>query len=266
VPGRLRITLASAAALAVLLAACGSDGASPAAAPTTTTATVHDDGHGDHGDDRSVAPATPLAVRADGMIDPDRIDLAGIEGVTAEQEANAEDLLRRTILVLPRWSDVEVARAEGFVSIGDDLTGEEHFLRWDWIEDDVMLDPEHPEALVYRVEPDGARTLEAAMFILPEEYTLDNLPDVGGPMVQFHIHDDLCFTDDPVAPQVASLTSVGGTCNPPLVKFNPNVMIHVWIRANPCGPFAALQGVGAGQIREGEERVCTPEHGGELGL
>jgi hypothetical protein len=37
--------------------------------------------------------------------------------------------------------------------------------------------------------------------------------------------------------------------------------VHVWIRANECGPFASLLGVGAGQIKEGEERTCTKEHG-----
>ncbi len=30
-------------------------------------------------------------------------------------------------------------------------------------------------------------------------------------------------------------------------------MIHVWITPHPCGPFAALEGVGAGQIAAGEE-------------
>ncbi len=127
-----------------------------------------------------------------------------------------------------------------------------------------MLDPTHPEALVYHVDRDGGRTLEAAMFVLPKEYNLDNVPDVGGALVQYHVHDDLCFTPPP-APKVAGLTSVGGTCGAPLVKFNPNVMIHVWIRPNPCGPFAALQGVGAGQIKEGEARACDHVHG-RLGL
>lgn len=38
-------------------------------------------------------------------------------------------------------------------------------------------------------------------------------------------------------------------------------MIHVWTVSHPCGPFAALEGVGAGQIHEGEERLCDHAHG-----
>ena len=34
-------------------------------------------------------------------------------------------------------------------------------------------------------------------------------------------------------------------------------MIHVWITQNPCGPFAALEGVGAGQVLPGQTRAAT---------
>lgn len=40
-------------------------------------------------------------------------------------------------------------------------------VHWDLIKDGVILDPNRPESLVYRVKPDGARILEAALFILP---------------------------------------------------------------------------------------------------
>lgn len=168
--------------------------------------------------------------------------------------------MRKTIIALPQWADYEKAKADGFVSIGDAGTGEEHLLHWDWIDDNVMLDPSHPEALVYKAGPNGERTLDAAMFILPKQYTLDNAPDIAGSLIQYHVHDDLCFTPPP-APTVRGITTVGGACREPLIKFNPNVMIHVWIRPNPCGPFAALQGIGAGQIKAGEERACEHELG-----
>jgi hypothetical protein len=38
-------------------------------------------------------------------------------------------------------------------------------------------------------------------------------------------------------------------------------MIHVWIVPHRCGPFAALEGVGGGQIKAGEERLCDHAHG-----
>ena len=33
-------------------------------------------------------------------------------------------------------------------------------------------------------------------------------------------------------------------------------MLHVWRVPNPCGPFAALEGVGAGQVPAGQTRNC----------
>lgn len=245
--------------VSLLLAACSSGGSG-----TAVRTTDRRPGHGsDPMHTMAAPPSKALAVTADGLVDASKVDLGGVAGVTPEEQASAEDLLRRTILTLPKWADAARAEADGFQSIRDGATGEEHLLRWDWIDDDVMLDPNRPEALVYRVSG-GTRTLDAAMFILPKQYTLDNVPDVGGKLVQFHIHDDLCFTAPP-APRVAGITSVGGSCNAPLVKFNPNVMMHVWIRPNPCGPFAALQGIGAGQIKNGEVRACDMTHG-RLGL
>jgi hypothetical protein len=38
-------------------------------------------------------------------------------------------------------------------------------------------------------------------------------------------------------------------------------MIHVWIVPHKCGPFAALEGVGAGQIEAGQTRLCDTAHG-----
>lgn len=189
------------------------------------------------------------------------IDLSGVEGVTPQQQAFAENLVAATVRDLPQWSDPAVAEAAGFRSIGDGLTGHEHYIQWAWIDDDVWLDPDYPESLVYEPQPDGTKKLVSAMFMLPPDTPLADVPDWGGELMQWHIHDDLCFTDDPDAPQVGSLTSVGGTCTPPLVKFPPVSMIHVWIVPHECGPFAALEGVGAGQILPGETRWCDTAHG-----
>ena len=38
-------------------------------------------------------------------------------------------------------------------------------------------------------------------------------------------------------------------------------MIHVWIVPHECGPFAALEGVAAGQVTAGEEHLCDHAHG-----
>ncbi len=204
--------------------------------------------------------ANPLKTEPDGTVDPASVNLSGVKGVTPAQQKLATNLLVSTIKTLPQWDDINKAKADGFQSIGDGLTGEEHLLHWDWIDDNTIFDPTHPESLVYKVDrATGTKTLEAAMYILPKQYTFDNPPPINSPLVQFHYHDNLCFgpatpTD---GPQVRGLTDPQGNCRPGLTKFNPNIQVHVWIRPNDCGPFAALLGVGAGQIKDGATRSCV---------
>jgi hypothetical protein len=189
------------------------------------------------------------------------IDLSGVDGVTPQQQAFAENLVATNVVRLPQWSDPAVAEAAGFRSIGDAPLGHEHYVQWDWINDNVWLDPDAPESLVYQPQPDGTKKLVSAMYMLPGTMALSDVPDYGGRLMQWHIHDNLCLTADPEAPVVGGLTQPDGTCLPPLVKPPPSPMIHVWITANPCGPFAALEGIAAGQIPPGEERWCDHTHG-----
>ena len=130
------------------------------------------------------------------------IDLSGTAGVTAAQQARAENIIAVTLADLPRWADTAVAEADGFRSIGDGITGYEHYINWAYLTDGKVLDPDHPESLVYR--HDGTtKQLVSAMFMLEPGSTLDDVPELGGALTQWHIHDDLCFTDDPVQPRVA---------------------------------------------------------------
>ncbi len=189
------------------------------------------------------------------------IDLSGTPGVTPQQQAAAENLIATTLVQLPQWSDYRVAEAFGFRSIGDGGTGHEHFVQWDWINDDVILDPDQPESLVYEPQPDGSKKLVSAMYMLSTDVALEDAPDIGGALMQWHIHDNLCYTIDPEQPRVAGLTNPDGTCPNGLVKHEPAPMIHVWITPQRCGPFASLEGAGAGQIVAGEERLCDHQHG-----
>ena len=203
------------------------------------------------------APAVPTK-----PFDPTQpIDLGGVPGVTPEQQARAENLIAVTLLRLPKFSDPAVAHAAGYRSIQDAVTGYEHYVNWSLLDDGKILDPDYPESLVYRAYPDGRRELQAAMFMLTPADTLDTVPDVGGALTQWHIHDHLCFTDEPGDYKVRGLTNADGSCTPPLVKLAQAPMIHVWTVSHPCGPFAALEGVGAGQIKPGETRLCDHAHG-----
>jgi hypothetical protein len=76
--------------------------------------------------------------------------------------------------------------------------------------------------------------------------------------MQWHIHDNLCFLPNG---RIGGLTDGNGNCRPGLIKPENTPMIHVWIRPHKCGPFAALEGIGGGQIAAGETKLCDHAHG-----
>lgn len=235
---------------------------------TEAAATGTADHHGSSaGDDHSSAtPGSthpPAAVVAPKVYDPKLpIDLGGVDGVTPQQQAKAENLIAITLARLPNFADYKAAEAANFHSIGDGFTGYEHFINWDYIADDKVLNPDYPESLVYETEG-GKRTLVSAMFMLSPGANLDTVPDIGGKLTQWHIHDNLCFSKDAKAPKVAGITNSQGGCPAGLQKFTPVPMIHVWIRKHECGPFSALEGVGAGQVKPGETQLCDHAHGAD---
>jgi hypothetical protein len=142
------------------------------------------------------------------------------------------------------------------VSIGDGFLGYEHYLNAANMNDDRLLDPDYPESLVYDTSVQPKR-LVAAMFMMNGGDTLADVPELGGKLTQWHVHDNLCFA----GPRVAGLTNSEGECRPGLTKGQATPMIHVWIESHPCGPFAALEGIAGGTIAEGETRLCDHAHG-----
>jgi Transposase len=193
-----------------------------------------DDGHGDH-----AAPAddSDHAASEGRPFDPTMpIDLGGMPGVTPQQQAEAENLLAVTLLRLPQLADPALAEARGYHSIGDGVTGLEHFVNRD----------------LERV---------AAMYMLERGSTIDDVPDFGGDLIQWHVHDNLCFTPDPAAPRVSSVTPAGQPCPGDTVRGSQVPMLHVWISPHRCGPFAALEGVAGGQVVGAGARLCDHAHG-----
>lgn len=190
------------------------------------------------------------------------IDLSGFPGVSAEEQQRAEFLIFDTRETLPKFASTQTAIDVGFTSIHDEATGIEHYINWSYINDDHVLDPNYPESLVYEVGPGGTRTLVSAMYMLGDGYTLETVPNIGGPLTQWHIHDNLCFDRDPLvdgSTRVIGVTSSNGPCLVGM-KLAPHPMLHVWLEPQVCGPFAALEGIGAGQIKPGEERLCDSLH------
>jgi len=111
----------------------------------------------------------------------------------------------------------------------------------------VFLDPNKPESLVYQVDGDK-RTLVSAMFGANGMSLTDpKLLGWGGPLMQWHVHKDLCWS---LAEIVVGSTDATGKCPDGSINAGGDIpMVHVWIAPNQCGPFAALGGSGAGQGR-----------------
>jgi hypothetical protein len=192
------------------------------------------------------------------------VDLSGVPGVSRQQVAEAEALVTASVQKLPRFADISTIVAMGYRTIGDVDTGFEHFVNWRLVSDGRVLDPDRPEALVFKVDAAShTKTLSAAMFMANPGDTLDTVPDLGGALVQWHIHDDLCWEGEPDAWRVADVTEPGADCQPGTFRLSHSSvpMVHVWIIPHRCGPFAALEGEGAGQIRPGERRLCDHTHG-----
>jgi hypothetical protein len=207
---------------------------------------------------------TPTTVAGPKPYDPSKpIDLGGEPGVTLAEQARAETLVHHTLRDLPRYADVATAIAAGYRSIGDGFTGTEHYVKWSYVNDGHILDSQYPESLVYQMR-NGRKTLVSAMYMLPFGTRFTDAPDVGGALTQWHVHNNLCLVDnpsDPLQKVVQGLVGENQACPPGSSKAGSSPMLHVWIVANPCGPFAPLDGIEAGEPPPGQAPLCDTGHG-----
>jgi hypothetical protein len=229
---------------ALLLTACGGSSSNPQAAGTTRPPA-------------SAAPPTTTSAKPTNATPA--IDLSGTAGVTPAEQHRAEQLIEDTITDLRRFETPAEAYAAGYRSIGDALTGDEHYVNWSYVDDGHILDPLRPESIVYEYRG-SAQQAVAAMYMLPFGSTFANVPDVGGSLTQWHVHRNLCLTNNPQQKIVAGLTSLNGGCPTGTSKAGDTPMLHVWIVPNQCGPFAALEGIGAGQVPAGQTRQCNTKY------
>jgi hypothetical protein len=255
-----RVVSAPSAGTVVVIPAVAPGGAAPAPLPAPSPASAKTPAP-------TPAPGRPVTTTTVKPFDPTQpVDLSGTPGVSPAQQAAAEALVRNTLHDLPRFASQSAAFAAGYRTIGDAFTGDEHWVNWAYANDTDILDPLHPESLVYDTRVAGHPTLEAAMFMLaPGDRFTDVPPLFQSPLTQFHVHDNICFqqTADPLQKVFAGLTS-NGECPAGQTLAGNIPMLHVWIVKNPCGPFAALLGIGAGQVPAGETANCDTAHAGVL--
>ena len=175
---------------------------------------------------------------------------------TEEQQMYLHDLIERTEVALPAFSDPESLPALGFFNFGVTAPGGwDHWINAEWIADDHILDPTRPESLVYRSTPDGW-VLEAAMFYLPPGHDMTNIPDDLAWLPGWHQHPELCVTPDG---RYAGLTDGNGNCFSGAPSDMPPMM-HVWIVDPGCGHRFGGVGVGGLNCDVSHHHPTDPTH------
>jgi len=149
----------------------------------------------------------------------------------AQQDA-ATLLYEDTVAALEPYQDWHNAWAAGYRPGGPDNLPSTHWMNQAYVKAGYVMDPKHPQGLVYANSHHGP-VLLGAMFQMPR---LDEFgPDPGGPLTAWHQHENICFT--PFGLEFSLMTPFA-ICPIGAIDISAPPMLHVWIVDNPTGPFA----------------------------
>jgi hypothetical protein len=253
-------------ALAVLIAGLGvapahghgeEEHGMPAVSPSEDT-TTHELGHGELGEpgepgepgerricsfraglhqpaicgtEKTLRPAPPLRGT---MLMFEANSFTGLEPTASQQQAADEMVAACQASVAKHgWDDLANATASGFVQAWNDPI---HYVNRDFVFDDVFLDCDKPEYLMYYDTPSG-KTLAGVMFVT--QNLLDEGPQFGGPTTRWHYHywsTPRCMRGGVLAIGTAAL----GECEEGEVSFRSPEMLHVWLFDHSAGRFSAM--------------------------
>ena len=151
---------------------------------------------------------------------------------TAEQQAAAARLYAETATAIARYQDWRVAWAAGYrpgTTAGMPST---HWMNDGYVKAGYVMDPNHPQGLVYANTKHGP-VLLGAMFQM--QHIGEFGPDPGGPVTAWHQHENICIT--PFGLEFSLMTPFA-SCPVGAIDISVPPMLHVWIVDNPSGPFA----------------------------
>ena len=160
-----------------------------------------------------------------------------LENITLEQRQWTVDFYDRSLKAAldNGWFDFDTAMQQGFQK---DPINRTHYPHPQYMFDDIILDPERPEWLVYHDSPDG-KVLMALMFFTRELEEVGPTP--AGPLALWHFHP---YNRTRCA--INGLWTVGepgpdGVCakGEPVLK-TPE-MFHVWFIDHPLGRFTEMK-------------------------
>jgi hypothetical protein len=141
---------------------------------------------------------------------------------TAAQQAAANRLVAETTSALSGYASLSAATAAGYVPATNPDGYVVHYANWQTVRSGDVLDPSHPSALVYANTFSGP-VLLGAMYMGPGPCQPG--PDIGGPLTQWHAHDNLCLSP---THQVVGRSTASGTCSSGAHNTSTYFMLHVW--------------------------------------
>jgi hypothetical protein len=178
-------------------------------------------------------------------------NLAPVAAASDDERARAEALWKASAANAERWRDPAAAARAGFRFRDQDEAGPGRPVRFlhvpnpAWRADGRVLDPAHPETLVYWTGPGERLTLVGVMYTAPRGA---HGPTVGGPITRWHDHESC---RDP-ATQAKLGRPVDGACPQGQVYRRSVEMMHVWFTDDLAtafarrAPLAALRSANAG--------------------
>ncbi len=178
---------------------------------------------------------------------------------TPAQRTYLLNLIAETEADLPMFSDPTYLTSIGFENFGASAPGGYvHYINPAWIDDSHILDPMHPESVLFQdvFDPDTSTfhlEARAAMYFLPTGTTMENIPANFAWVPGWHVHPDVCVNDDMT---FAGLASANGSCSSGHPMTGPP-MTHVWVVDNGCGHRFAMVDV-AGLMCELDMHMPMP--------
>ncbi len=151
---------------------------------------------------------------------------------TQQEWGAANELYRQTKRAIEPYQDWHAAWAAGYRPGGSQTLPSTHWMNQRYVDAGYVMDPQHPQGLVYANTKHGP-VLLGAMFQMQRIGEFG--PDPGGPVTAWHQHQNICFT--PFGFEFSLLTPTS-TCPLGAIDISAPAMLHVWIVDNPSGPFA----------------------------
>lgn len=161
---------------------------------------------------------------------------------TQEQWDAANRLYRETKSAIEPYQDWHAAWLAGYRPGGSQTLPSTHWMNQRYVDAGYVMDPHHPQGLVYANSKRGP-VLLGAMFQMKQIGVFG--PDPGGPVTAWHQHENICVT--PFGLEFSLMTPTA-TCPIGAIDVTVPAMLHVWIVDNPTGPFAV--DIDAGLVKQ----------------